>query len=138
MGMPEISCELLNIKKDEASNLLIASIAVEELALAHVINAEGEKIQAVVADFNKKKPSPKDDLKSKFEDVVADECEDYGYKPKPTTPKSEVTVKDLLAINESVRLMLKEVLKNNLILECKLEDILAESKEDKKPEKEEK
>lgn len=138
MGMPEIPCELLNIKKDKASNLLIASIAVEELALAHVINAEGEKIQAVVADFNKKKTSHKDDLKAKFEDVDADECEDYGYKPQPTTPKSEVTVKDLLAINESVRLMLKEVLKNNLILECKLEDILAESKEDKKPEKEEK
>ena len=138
MGMPEIPCELLNIKKDKASNLLIASIAVEELALAHVINAEGEKIQAVVADFNKKKPSHKDDLKAKFEDVDADECEDYGYKPQPTTPKSEVTVKDLLAINESVRLMLKEVLKNNLILECKLEDILAESKEDKKPGKEEK
>lgn len=133
MGMPEIPCKLLDVKKEEASNLLIASIAVEELALAHIINAEGEKIQAVVEDFNKKKPSHKDDLKVTFDCECDDEFEGDSYKSK-----SEVTVKDLLAINESVRGMLKEVLKNNLILESKLEDILDSSKKCKKCKKSEK
>ena len=46
MSMPEIDLE--EIEPREALAAIIASIALQEAAVAHVLNAEGEKIQAVV------------------------------------------------------------------------------------------
>jgi len=40
------------ISKEEALNLIIYSIAMEELALSHIINAEGEKIQYALGTLN--------------------------------------------------------------------------------------
>jgi len=40
----------INLEREDMINLLLASIAFEELGLAHIISAEGEKIQTAL-DF---------------------------------------------------------------------------------------
>ena len=49
MSMPRI--EIPTVSEENALANIIASIALEEAALAHIINAEGEKIQRVVGTF---------------------------------------------------------------------------------------
>jgi hypothetical protein len=65
---------------------LLESIALQEAGLAHIINAEGEKIQAALQIPG-------------------------------------VTVADLIAINESVAATLTKVIKLEMVLEFKLEEI---------------
>jgi hypothetical protein len=43
--MPQIDLE-----RDEALTLLLASIALEEIGLAHILNSEGEKLQQILKD----------------------------------------------------------------------------------------
>ena len=47
MGMPKIECT--NIDKCCAASSLVQSIALEETAISHILNAEGEKIQKVLS-----------------------------------------------------------------------------------------
>ena len=48
MSMPSFPPCGADMTKDEAITMIIASIAMEELALSHIVNAEGEKLQYVL------------------------------------------------------------------------------------------
>jgi hypothetical protein len=56
MSMPTVPNQTptIKLKQKEVAKLLIASIAEEELALAHILNAEGEKLQEAVATHDMK------------------------------------------------------------------------------------
>ncbi len=90
MGMPNIPdvSPAIDICREDTINLLLASVAFEELGLAHILNAEGEKIQC----------------------LTGDNC--------------PCDAQDLLDINESVSDSLRNVIKTQMLLQFKLEDIL--------------
>ena len=50
MSMPKIEC--VHIDKCCATSSLLQSIALEETAISHILNAEGEKIQKVLCMHN--------------------------------------------------------------------------------------
>lgn len=48
-NIPDISPKI-DLKREDIINLLLASIALEEIGLAHIINAEGEKLQKFICE----------------------------------------------------------------------------------------
>lgn len=52
MGMPEIPEGKHRPNLEETVIDLLESIALEEMAMAHILNAEGEKLQAVVKRYS--------------------------------------------------------------------------------------
>jgi hypothetical protein len=94
-NIPNIS-PLISITTEQTIPLLLSSIALEELALAHIMNAEAEKLQLVL-----------------------------GTLPgaTPLSP-AEVSLEDLLAVNTSVQRTLRDVIMKEMLLEFKFENIL--------------
>jgi len=89
MSMPNISPS--STTPCQAITDLLETIALQEAGLAHIINAEGEKIQQVL-------------------DMVKDR-------------NSDVSVADLIAVNQVVNETLTKVIKLEMVLEFKLEEI---------------
>lgn len=89
----------ISLTRDDAVNLLLSSIAMEELALAHILNAEGEKIQYAL-----------------------------GTLPGQGTPGFEPTVEDLLVVNNNVEQMLINVSKQQMVLHSKMRSALNAAK----------
>ncbi|MEN6350449.1 MAG: hypothetical protein ABFD08_13775 [Syntrophomonas sp.] len=85
----------ISLNRNDVINLLLASIAFEELGLAHIINAEAEKIQYVL-----------------------------GTIPGQIPPLEPPTLANLISINRSAGRILKTVIKNQMLLQFKLEDLL--------------
>ncbi|MBD8496965.1 MULTISPECIES: hypothetical protein [Paenibacillus] len=85
----------ISITIGDSVNLLLASIALEELALAHIINAEAEKIQYVL-----------------------------GTLPGSDGLSPPATLSNLLAIDRSVERTLQEVIKKEILLQIKLDNIV--------------
>ncbi|WP_096549647.1 hypothetical protein [Ureibacillus thermosphaericus] len=84
--IPDITPEI-TLDRCKTINLLLSSIAMEEIGLSHILNAEAEKLQM----FIKKSP-----------------CDFHGY----------------LKINESVNQTLRTVVKSQILLQFKLEDVV--------------
>ncbi|MBK5491850.1 hypothetical protein [Bacillus sp. TH13] len=82
------------ITAGQSISLILASIALEELALAHIINSEAEKIQFLLGTLNS--------------------C----VTPPP------VTLSNLLTVNNSVQQTLQATIKQEMLLQFKLEHIL--------------
>lgn len=76
------------MKEERPITLLLTSIAMEELSLVHIMNAEAEKIQEV---------------------VNAPGCNKLG---------------DLVCFDKSVERMMRDVIKKEMLLEFKFENIL--------------
>lgn len=92
-NIPSVSPEI-KITAEEAAKLLLASIAFEELGLAHIINAEAEKIQYVL-----------------------------GTLPGQTKPLT-ANIEEITSVDQTVERILKTVIKNQMLLQFKLEDVL--------------
>ena len=58
MSMPSFPQNGANMTREEALTMIIASIAMEELALSHILNAEGEKLQYILGTLPGASPCP--------------------------------------------------------------------------------
>ena len=88
----------VSITAEDSVNLLLASVAFEELGIAHIINAEAEKIQYVLGTL------------------------------ETTTPLGvPATIDEILEVNSSVNTTLKNLIKKEMLLEFKLEDSMSYS-----------
>lgn len=56
MSMPSFPPNGANMTREDALTMIIASIAMEELALSHILNAEGEKLQYILGTLPGAKP----------------------------------------------------------------------------------
>ncbi|WP_327869391.1 hypothetical protein [Alkalihalophilus marmarensis] len=86
------------LDREQVALLLLASIAFEELSLAHIMNAEGEKLQYALGTLFEDEEGPVGGL--------------------------ELDLEGLLAVNRSVERTLRTVIKKEMLLQFKLEDIL--------------
>lgn len=110
MSMPKFPTEMHTPKLEEAINQTLSSIAMEQLALSHIMNAEGEKLQFVLGTL-----------------------EDSKHEKH----EKHVTVDELLEINESVRKMLDTIVSTEVVLKVKMTDALEALKEHEKDDKNE-
>ena len=102
-NIPDIN-PVINIDREDVVNILIASVAFEELGLAHLINSTAEELQAVLGTLR---------------------ISGLQQTP-PSPPIVEITsINDLLDLNESVRRTLRDVIKKEIILEFKLDDAIS-------------
>ncbi len=92
-NIPDVN-PAIDIEREDVISLLLASVAFEELGLAHIINSEAEKIQYVLGTLEGR------------------------------TPVAPTSIDDLIAINNSVNGTLRSVIKTQMLLQFKLEDIL--------------
>ncbi|MGG4455203.1 hypothetical protein [Brevibacillus porteri] len=84
----------ISVTIEQSVSLLLASIALEELSLVHIMNAEAEKLQFVIGTLG-------------------------------VTPEVVPTISDILAVNNSVRRTLQDVIKKEMLLQFKLENVVS-------------
>src|SRR6478752_3828380 len=90
----------VDLDSEDVAILLLASIAFEELGLAHILNSEAEKLQAALGTLVDA------DGKTVFKQPLAKK------------------LGDLLTVNHSVEKMLQTVIKKEMLLQFKFENVL--------------
>ncbi len=96
MSMPNIP-DLdpnVTISRDDALNVILSSIGMEELSMAHLVNAEAEKIQFALGTLE-------------------------------TAGGTAASIEDIMEINNSSNKMLRDVIKNQMLIGMKMEDVVA-------------
>ena len=81
----------ISVSRDDAVNIILSSIGMEELSLAHILNAEAEKIQFALGTL-----------------------ETAGGQASSMT--------DILETNKLASKMVRNVIKNQMLLSMKMED----------------
>jgi len=97
MSLPKFP-DTPDLSREDVINQIISSIAMEELGLSHIINAEGEKLQYAL-----------------------------GTIEGVSGPAEPATIDDLLKLNESVRDTLGSTMQNQMFLKAKMQDALTSS-----------
>lgn len=105
MGMPNIPDinAKIKISRKEVINLLLASIGMEELSLAHILNAKGEELQCILEKCG---------------------CDTEGKDAKVGKCKPDCDIDDLLKINKSINETIKNAIKKEMLLQFKMENIM--------------
>ena len=101
MSMPAYVTDVPELDREAVINQVLASIALEELGLAHILNAEGEKIQYVVGTL-----------------VIPDRGLSGG-----------ITIANLVDLNNSVARTLEAAAANQTALAQKMQAVLASEEE---------
>jgi hypothetical protein len=99
-NIPEDINPIEGLDSEQVALLLLASIAHEELALAHLINTEAEKLQGAIGTL----------------------VDDDGHLVNPDI-KAE-GLQELLNANKSVEKMLQTIVKKEMLLQFKFENVL--------------
>ncbi|MGL5411376.1 hypothetical protein [Cetobacterium sp.] len=105
-NIPNINPDI-DLEMEDSIKLLLNSIAMEEIGLSHILNAEGEKLQCIIKK-----------MESNLNDCVNyDPCNSKCDCDRVRS--SEI----LLAFNNSVNETIKNVFRSQTLLQLKLEDV---------------
>lgn len=93
MSMPNIPnvTPQVTVTRDDAVNIILSSIGMEELGLAHLLNAEAEKVQFALGTLE-------------------------------TANGEAASLDNILKVNKAAGKMVRDVIKNQMLLTMKMED----------------
>ena len=95
-NIPDLNPDV-TIDRNDALNVILSSIGMEELSMSHLLNAEAEKIQFALGTLD---------------------------------PEVEAaSLEEIMKVNESSNKMLRDVIKNQMLIGMKMEDVVALAKE---------
>lgn len=96
MSMPNIPDLTPNVTivRSDALNVILSSIGMEELSMAHLVNAEAEKIQFALGTLE-------------------------------TAGGKAASIEQIMEINNSSNKMLRDVIKNQMLIGMKMEDVVS-------------
>ena len=97
---PEGINPITDLDSEQVALLLLVSIAFEELGLAHMINAEAEKLQGALGTL----------------------VDEYGEPVNPSIRASNLA--ELLSVNREVERTLRTIVNKEMLLQFKFENIL--------------